>query len=97
MARNKNIHLYDINSVFTEFDKYLEDSKFNRMVELSNSETLNDDYMNLVAQFRDKFSIDELTTEREDFIKIVKEKYALIYNKQKNANSSSDKLFDTFP
>ena len=34
---------------------------------------------------------------KEENIKMVKEKYALIYNKQKNANSSSDKLFDTFP
>ena len=30
-------------------------------------------------------------------IKIVKEKYAQIYNKQKNRTSSSDKLFNALP
>ena len=34
---------------------------------------------------------------KDENLKIVKEKYALIYKKQKNINSSSDKLFDTFP
>lgn len=74
MARNKNIHLYNIDSVFSEFDKYLKDSKFNKFVELSESENLNDEYIELTKKFRDKFNIDEFTNNRDEFVKIVKEK-----------------------
>lgn len=74
MARNKNIHMYDVNSVFAEFDKYLEDSEFKQLLELSQSNNFNDEYIELVKKFSDKFSIEEHTSKSEDFVKIVKEK-----------------------
>ena len=79
MARNKNIHMYDVYSVFSEFDKYLENSDFKKLIDLTNAKNFNDEYIQLTKKFKEKFNIDnfdidENSNNHNEFAKIVKEK-----------------------
>ena len=102
MARNKNIHMYDVNSVFAEFDKYLENSDYEQLVKLIEDKNFNDDYIQLTKKFKEKFNIDnfdidENTNNHDEFAKIVKEK---LFNEflidNKISNVYSDRLYSSY-